>query len=386
MASPSLHSLLALSLIFISLPLSTSQPCNSYKFQNQKTFIACNDLSFLSPSLYWSYHPSSSKVDLAFKKSGVTSNTWIAWAINPTSTGMVGSQALIAAQQQDGTVLAYTSQITSYNTQLQNDNLSFVVYDISASYDNNNMIIFASIQLPSNTTVVNHVWQEGSMAGNVPGIHSLSGDNVRSFGKIDFLSGRVEAGKGDSRDTWKNVHGIINTISWGILMPIGAIVARYVKLYNDPGWFYIHVGCQSTGYLIGIIGWATGMWLGAKSSGVQYKGHKCIGLTLFCMATCQVLVGGFLRPKKDSKYRIYWNLFHYLFGYGTIALGITNVYKGLEILKPGKIWIDAYTGVIVCLGCIAVVLEVWTSYDAWKRRRVSSDLKEEVQSSGDNFV
>ncbi|KAF1865110.1 hypothetical protein Lal_00004484 [Lupinus albus] len=44
------------------------------------------------------------------------------------------------------------------------------------------------------------------------------------------------------------------------------------------------------------------------------------------------------RPKKDDKYRIYWNIFHYIVGYATIALSIWNVFKGFDILQAQKEW------------------------------------------------
>lgn len=70
----------------------------------------------------------------------------------------------------------------------------------------------------------------------------------------------------------------------------------------------------------------------------------------------------FLRPKKDHKYRIYWNVYHQSVGYAVIVLSIINVLEGLDILDPHKNWRTAYIIVIAILGAIAVVLEVitWT--------------------------
>ncbi|KAH1153731.1 hypothetical protein GYH30_049385 [Glycine max] len=70
---------------------------------------------------------------------------------------MIGSQAFVAVHKFDGIIKAYTSQITSYATMLQEVNLSFPIYGVSASYTNGNVIIFfASFQLPGNTTLMNH--------------------------------------------------------------------------------------------------------------------------------------------------------------------------------------------------------------------------------------
>lgn len=85
-------------------------------------------------------------------------------------------------------------------------------------------------------------------------------------------------------------HGILNAISWGLLFPIGAIIARYVRTFEsaDPAWFYAHVSCQIAGYAIGVAGWATGLQLGSQSEGIVYKSHRYIGIALFAIATLQV--------------------------------------------------------------------------------------------------
>ncbi|KAF3453373.1 hypothetical protein FNV43_RR03813 [Rhamnella rubrinervis] len=347
--------------------LPSPLPCTNHKFPDGKSFVACKDLTLLNSFLHWNYYPSSGTVDIAFRKIVETNSNnnprWVAWAINPTSTGMVGSQALVAFKNPDGTLSSYSSPITSYNTVLQKGNLSFPVYDISALSDGNEIVIFATIKLPNNSTVVNHLWQQGPLLpGNVLGMHELSGDNVESFGTLDFFSGKIETSKGGvtkKKATVKNVHGFLNAISWGILMPTGAILARH---------------CLA--YVIGVAGWGTGLWLGRKSSGVEYKGHECIGCTLFALATIQVVVGRFCRPNKQHIRRIYWELFHYAVGYGTIILGIINIYKGLNILEPGKsVWRIAYTVIIIALGCIAAVLEAITWILVWMRNKARVEVE-----------
>lgn len=117
-----------------------------------------------------------------------TSLGWIAWAINPTGTGMVGSQALVAFRGSNGSMIAYTTLINSYSPSMQPGNLSFPVSDISATYSFKEMIIFALVGPLPNGTTVNHVWQAGGLVGNVPMTHALSGDNLLSKGTINFLS------------------------------------------------------------------------------------------------------------------------------------------------------------------------------------------------------
>lgn len=86
------------------------------------------------------------------------------------------------------------------------------------------------------------------------------------------------------------IHGVLNVVSWGILMPLGVIIARYLRVFKsaDPAWFYLHVTCQTSAYIIGVSGWATGLKLGNDSAGVQYTKHRTLGILLFILATLQV--------------------------------------------------------------------------------------------------
>ncbi|XVF20771.1 hypothetical protein REPUB_Repub12eG0031700 [Reevesia pubescens] len=167
---------------------AAAEPCGNHRFDEGKTFVACDDLPSLNSSLHWNYHSSSQTVEITFRRSSVDQqSSWISWAINPDSKGMVGSQALVAFQRDDGTMEAYTSQIRSYATQLQQGNLSFPVHGVSSIVKDNEMIILATLTLPTNITTVNHLWQEGPLVGNVPRMHRLSGPNMGSMGTLDCL-------------------------------------------------------------------------------------------------------------------------------------------------------------------------------------------------------
>ncbi|KAI9077260.1 hypothetical protein K1719_040831 [Acacia pycnantha] len=105
---------------------------------------------------------------------------------------MVGSQAFVAFRSLDGTMAAYTSPIASYGTTLEEGSLSFEVHGVSASFEDGTVILYASFQLPGNPKSVNHVWQEGLVSDDDSlRSHALSGANFKSFGRIDFLTGKV---------------------------------------------------------------------------------------------------------------------------------------------------------------------------------------------------
>ncbi|KAF5197623.1 Cytochrome b561 and domon domain-containing protein [Thalictrum thalictroides] len=358
--------------VLISLVYITSaQNCRSHTFANGiPAFSACNDLPFLNSFLHWNYIPENRTVNLAYRHGGVSASRWVAWAINPSGRQMVGSQALVAFQS-GGRMNAYTTQINGFQPNMQPGNLTFAVPSISAAFNGNNEItIFATIVLPPGSTSVNQVWQEGPLNGGNPGIHPLSGPNRQSVGTIDFQSGQIASGGANSMVKRRNVHGVLNAVSWGTLMPLGAIIARYLKVAKsaDPAWFYLHIACQTTAYSVGVAGWATGLKLGSDSVGIQHNSHRNLGIALFVLGTLQVFAL-LLRPKPDHKFRFYWNIYHHATGYLVIILSVVNVYKGFDILDPEKKWKRIYTGVLVTLAAIAVLLEAFTWIVVIKRKK-----------------
>ncbi|KAD4179047.1 hypothetical protein R6Q59_022611 [Mikania micrantha] len=352
--------------------ISYAQNCSSYSFTNNAIYATCVSLPVQNSHLYWTYHPTNGTVDIAYRHAGVPASQWVAWALNVDGRGMIGAQALVALPSSNGSLQAYTSSVTGYGTTLQQSSLSFGVPVIRAENSNGDVVIYATLVLPGGRTSFNQVWQSGPVSNGAPSAHAMASENRNSLGTVDFVSGVTGAGGavGGSLLHRRNTHGVLNAVSWGILMPMGAMVARYLKVFKvaHPAWFYIHVACQATAYGVGVAGWGTGLKLGSDSEGIEYTSHRNIGITLFALGTLQVFAL-LLRPKPDHKYRIYWNIYHASVGYAVIALGITNVFKGLDILDPEKKWKHAYIGVLISLGVIAAILEAFTWFIVLTRKK-----------------
>ncbi|XP_041005360.1 cytochrome b561 and DOMON domain-containing protein At5g47530-like [Juglans microcarpa x Juglans regia] len=376
-----LTTLLLFSCVLFSLCASSfAQTCKSYTgFSNNKLYSSCQDLPVLNSYLHWTYDQSSSQVDIAYRVTGTSSSRWISWALNPNGQGMVGAQALVAFQNSSGGMSAYTSPVSSYSiSTLTEGPLSFAVSNLSATFENSNeMFIFATLTLDSGKTTVNQVWQEGPLNGNNPSSHNTasSSNNMRSTGTVNFLDATATTPSGVviPRLRKKNIHGVLNAVSWGVLMPMGAVIARYLKVFKsaDPAWFYLHVACQTSAYIVGVAGFATGIKLGSDSTAITYDTHRNIGIVLFCMGTLQVFAL-LLRPKKDHKYRLYWNIYHHSIGYAVIILSIVNVFEGFDILSPDGKWKKIYIGILIFLGVSAAILEAFTWFIVIKRKNTSS--------------
>ncbi|KAF5943547.1 hypothetical protein HYC85_017624 [Camellia sinensis] len=357
------RSLLFCSVLIPLFLLSSAQSCNNYAFASNKVFSACTDLPYLNAFLHLTYNPSSGTAQIAYRLAGITSSSWVAWAINPESRAMIGSQALVAFQKSDGSMSVYTSPLGSYKTTLQMGNLSFAVSDLSA-------YVFEqfgkTVQFPMTLLKCMISPSLVLMSGQWPLLNLLSGQ-----------SRTTEAGGAvNSKIKRRNIHGVLNAISWGILMPLGVMIARYLKVFEsaDPAWFYLHVTCQTSAYIVGVAGWATGLQLGNDSPGIQYTAHRTIGIVLFCLATLQVLAL-LLRPTKDHKYKLYWNIYHHSVGYTVIILSIINIFRGFNILRPEKNWKKAYIGIIVVLAAIAAFLEGYAWIIVAKRKKSACSEK-----------
>ncbi|WVZ12812.1 hypothetical protein V8G54_017342 [Vigna mungo] len=378
-----LRMLLAFCVLSSVVLTSSAQTCRNQTFSN-RLFTTCRDLPQLTAYLHWTYDQGSGKLDIAFVHAGITStNRWVAWAINPRNTldpAMIGAQALVAIPQSNGGPRVYTSSITSTSTQLEESEISYPVSGLSATYENNEVTIFATLTLSNDTTSLVHVWQDGTLSGTTPQEHSHETSHQNSKETLNLLSGSSTQVTGNSRQRRRNTHGVLNAVSWGILMPTGAIIARYLKVFKsaDPAWFYLHITCQASAYIVGISGFGTGLKLGSDSEGVEYDTHRAIAIVLVCLGTLQVFAL-FLRPNKDHKFRVYWNAYHYLVGYATISLSIANVFKGFDALENYvgdryNDWKHAYIGIIGALGGIAVFLEVITWIIVLKRRKSENKL------------
>ncbi|XP_057508498.1 cytochrome b561 and DOMON domain-containing protein At5g47530-like [Actinidia eriantha] len=378
--------LLVPSLALLSSSFSSS-PCSDFVFPNDKAFASCTDLPTLNSFLHWTHKPSSRTLEIAYRHTGITSPKWVAWGINPTSPRMVGTQAIVAYQKPDGTMTVYTSPVNGYRTQLQEGELSFPVSDLSASFSNDEIIVFATLEVPDNTFALNHVWQDGPMNGNSLGMHDLSGSHLQSMGTLNLTSEQALASHGGDPNTGLKIsHGILNTVSWGIMMPLGFMAARYLKAVGPstgPLWFYLHIALQLPGYIIGMAGGATGLLLLHKSSGIHRPCHMGIGILLFCLGLLQVSALIF-RPAKDHKYRYIWNRFHHGIGYTVLLLGFANIWIGFSILEPAMGWVIAYGVIFGAIVLSSVVLEVWKKLRKDGKTDAAHEVTISVNEAGEN--
>ncbi|XP_057808423.1 auxin-induced in root cultures protein 12-like [Salvia miltiorrhiza] len=196
-ASSSLLLLIAVAMALLASP-ALSLTCKSQTFsQHNLTFASCTDLPTLKASIHWSYDAAAKPMptlSVAFTAPPAKPEGWVAWALNPTGTGMVGSQSLVAFAAANGSTVVKTYNITSYGP-ISESPISYGVLSKRAESSKGAITIFAVLALPAGSkAAVNQVWQVGSaVVDGVPAKHAFAPDNLASKNTLQ-LAGTAEDG------------------------------------------------------------------------------------------------------------------------------------------------------------------------------------------------
>ncbi|KAF9601064.1 hypothetical protein IFM89_015990 [Coptis chinensis] len=155
----------------------------------------------------------------------------------------------------------------------------------------------------------------------------------------------------NSIDLKKN-HGVLAITGFGVLLPAGAIVARYLR-HRDPLWIYLHASIQFIGFVVGLSTVVAGKVLYERTH-VMLPVHRDIGLFIVALCILQTMAF-FLRPDKDAKIRRCWNLYHNWLGRLVLFLAALNILLGIEVGGSGSTWKIGY-GFILAINLLTVII------------------------------
>lgn len=190
---------------------------------------------------------------------------------------------------------------------------------------------------------------------------------------VNFITNTVSASSSDVSKRRK-AHGILNIIGWGILLPVGAMAARYGKQY-EPHWFYAHAAFQVTGFAIVLAGLITGLNLRNDFPDVDIDKHQGLGIFIFVLATIQISAI-LIRPKKDAKVRRYWNWGHWWTGRIAIVLAIVNTFVGIYLTDVNaKKWKEGY-GVTLAINLVQFIVMETLLWVRWAKEKKEPRLPE----------
>eukprot|EP00112_Aurelia_sp_Birch-Aquarium-sp1_P010575 Seg2253.7 transcript_id=Seg2253.7/GoldUCD/mRNA.D3Y31 product="Cytochrome b561 DM13 and DOMON domain-containing protein" protein_id=Seg2253.7/GoldUCD/D3Y31 len=197
----------------------------------------------------------------------------------------------------------------------------------------------------------------------------VSSSNGNLLNDIWILKGGMQAarnspnpGKCDGASlSFIALHSLFMIVSWGIMLQLGAFVARYFK-HKGKMWYNTHRILAVLGLVFAIIGLSLGI---VSTRGKHFSSaHGVIGLDVMLAGLYQPLNAIFrpAEPKEGEKKKLWrkiWEISHKFTGRTALLLGLINISLGMFLSLASKaLWITwfAYLGIIIIAYVIA---EIW---------------------------
>jgi hypothetical protein len=144
-------------------------------------------------------------------------------------------------------------------------------------------------------------------------------------------------------------HGRLMTLAWGVLIPLGVVIARYFKVtprqdwpreLDNLLWWHGHLACQYLGGLAMLAGFLV-IWLPGAGEGSAWL-HRSLGYVVLGFGALQ-FVAGWLRGSKGGPTdanprgdhydmtlrRVVFELVHKTVGYLALAFSAATIMTGL---------------------------------------------------------
>ncbi|KAG0578667.1 hypothetical protein M758_4G037300 [Ceratodon purpureus] len=364
----------AITVLSLALPAS-SQGCNTDLTSKVTKFstanLLCKNYPVGANQFYiWALKDNATQVTSIVYAAPLTTNYWAGLGFSADGT-MVGSTALISTLNDAGVPVATVYSLNGRSTSqvvATGNGLSFVGGPPGATYDQASQTVYVSMQVDFANSTAKPTFLLMAYGRQLAG-GQLAQHDSRISTSAQFLSGVVAPPSAASTlDHKAKIHGSLNILGWGLLLPIGAMVARYGRGF-DPAWFYTHIAFQITGFACIIAGVATGVELTKDIQPKQLNGHRGLGIFIFALAILQVLAV-VLRPKKDAKVRKYWNWYHHWVGRLALFLAVINIFVGLKMGNAERDFKVGYISILAIELVAFVILEIllWLR---WNRQRPS---------------
>lgn len=199
---------------------------------------------------------------------------------------------------------------------------------------------------------------------------------------LDWLMAPLSGATTHEIASWAAWHARLMVLGWGLLLPLGALVARFCKVMpsqgwphrlDNPFWWRAHRVLQWSGVLAMTVG-ALLAWRGAQGAGGSglARLHAVAGWAL-CLAGWAQVAGGFLRGSKGgptdhrlrgdhydmTPWRLAFERIHKTVGWLAVAVAVGVIALGLVVA-------DAPRWMLLVLGFWWIALGV--AFSALQRR------------------
>ncbi|KAK4440939.1 60S ribosomal protein L5 [Sesamum alatum] len=276
-----------------------------------------------------------------FLLSAPNTNAYIAIGFSPNGD-MVGSSALVGWVGSDAMSVLQKYYLGGQSPNLvtiESPDQGLIIRNSSMFAQSNHL--YLSFQLITDTTPTPRLIYSVGPAGRLPSgpTYQLTQHRDQISTVLNYATGQFQTDSSRPEASLRRSHGLLNMFGWAILMPIGAMVARYMRQW-DPIWFYSHVVIQSSAFILGLSGIICGLVLENRLNASVNK-HKTLGIVILTLGCLQVIA--FLaRPDKASKVRKFWNWYHFSVGRILIFLAAVNVFYGIHLGGAGSGWNAAF--------------------------------------------
>lgn len=165
----------------------------------------------------------------------------------------------------------------------------------------------------------------------------------------------------DSRQKVIIAHGVLASLAFVILFPVGSIL---IRLGSFRGAWLVHGLFQLFTYLVYTAAVGIGIWLAQQAPtqvGLLSQYHPIIGLILFALLFFQPIMGYIhhLRFKKHQG-RTVWSYGHLWLGRIAITLGMINGGLGLLLAYDAPLGFAPSRGQVIAYGIVAAIM--WVLY------------------------
>jgi hypothetical protein len=165
----------------------------------------------------------------------------------------------------------------------------------------------------------------------------------------------------DSRQKVIIAHGVLASLAFVLLFPIGSIL---IRLGSFRGAWLIHGLFQLFAYLVYTAAVGIGIWLAQQAPaqvGLFHSYHPIIGLILFAFLFFQPIMG-YIHHLRYKKYqcRTLWSYGHLWLGRIAITLGMINGGLGLLLAYDAPLGLAPSRGQVIAYGVIAAIM--WLLY------------------------
>ena len=232
---------------------------------------------------------------------------------------------------------------------------------------------------------------------------------------LDWLLSPIDALRAHDVGTAISWHGRAMVLGWGILAPVGVLVARYLKVLPNQNWpaqadnqfwWIFHRCAQYSAVILTLIGvaivWASDGSTSATSSAWL---HRLLGWMITGFGVAQIL-SGWLRGSKGgptddaglrgdhydmTARRVMFERFHKVLGYSILSIAAVTILTGMwHANAPTWMWL-CVTGAWVGFGIFAVLLQrrgmamgsyqaIWGPDQAHPGNKTQSTAKEQLQA------